>query len=160
MNNRPSFVVLMLRYFVTVFVITFLISLFWNRLSGKDMFPISIVFWVSVVLTLLFTGVGWAGVTLGSQVLLRDDPEFQKWKAKGGRPYWDSLGWPVNTATPIERETGLAEPDYTDFVPPASWRFQCPVCGSRCEKKIDICWACGYGRDGNSDAYHKRWPNG
>jgi hypothetical protein len=70
------------------------------------------------------------------------------------------IGWPVNTATPIERETGLAEPDYTDFVPPSDWRYQCPVCGSRVEKQIDVCWRCGYGRDGDSTAYHQRWGNG
>ena len=160
MSNRPSVVVLLFRYFVTVFVIIFLVSIFWNGLSGTNMFPFSAVIGVSAVLTVLFNVVGWVVVTGGSKVLLNNDPNFQKWKRMGGRPYWDSIGWPINTATPIERETGLAEPEYTDFVPPVGWRFQCPVCGSRCEKKIDICWACGYGRDGNSDAYHKRWPNG
>ena len=77
----------------------------------------------------------------------------------GGRPYWDSIGWPINTATPIERETGLAEPEYTDFVPPADWKYQCPVCGARVEKQIDVCWRCGYGRDGDSTAYQQRWGN-
>ena len=161
MSNRPSRIVLMFRMFCTLFVIVFLISLFWNTLSGRDMFPIAIVFWVSVVLTIWFTIAGWVGVTVGSQVLLKDDPAFQKWKDNGGRPFWDGgLGWPINTASDIERETGIAEPKYTDFVPPASWRYQCPVCGARVEKKIDTCWACGYGRDGNSDAYHQRFPNG
>lgn len=53
--------------------------------------------WVSVVLTLWFTLAGWVGVTVGSQVLLKDDPAFQKWKDNGGRPYWDGglspTGW-------------------------------------------------------------------
>ena len=104
MNSRPSVFVLMLRYFVTVFVLTFLISLFWNTLSGMNMFPFKVVIGVSMVLTVIFTGVGWVVVTLGSKAILRDDPEFQQWKAKGGRPYWDSLGWPINPIQPQDRE--------------------------------------------------------
>lgn len=160
MNDRPSVLVLLLRYFVTIFILTFLVSIFWNVLSDTNMFPFRAVISVSVVLTVLFTGVGWLVVTGGSEVLLNNDPDFQKWKKMGGRPYWDSIGWPINTATPIERETGLAEPDYTDFVPPADWRYQCPVCGARVEKQIDICWRCSYGANGDSTAYHQRWGNG
>ncbi len=160
MTDRPSIFVLIFRYFVTVFLIVFMISLFWNGLSGTNMFPFSAVVGVAVVLTFLFTGVGWVVVTGGSQVLLNKDPNFQRWKRMGGRPYWDSIGWPINTATHIERETGLAEPEYTDFVPPADWRYQCPVCGSRVEKQSDVCWRCGYGREGDSTAYHERWGDG
>ena len=106
MSNRPSVFVLMLRYFVTVFVLTFLVSLFWNTLSGMNMFPLAVAFWVAVVLTVIFTGVGWVVVTLGSKAIRRDDPEFQEWKAKGGRPYWDSLGWPINPNPPEDRDNG------------------------------------------------------
>lgn len=106
MNSRPSVFVLMLRYFVTVFVLTFLASLFWNTLSGANMFPFNVVIGVSVVLTAIFTGVGWVVVTLGSKAILRDDPEFQEWKAKGGRPYWDSLGWPITPNPPEDRDNG------------------------------------------------------
>ena len=160
MSNRPSVIMLLLRYFVTIFGIMLLVSMFFNGLSGMNMFSFRTVIGVSVVMTLLINVVGWLVVTGGSKVLLNNDPNFQKWKRMGGRPYWDSIGWPINTSTPIERETGLAEPEYTDFVPPANWRYQCPVCGSRCEKKIDICWACGYGRDGDSTAYYQRWGKG
>lgn len=160
MNDRPSVFVLLLRHFMTVFLIVFMISLFWNGLSGTNMFPFSAVIGVSLLLTALFSVVGWVVVTLGGEAILHNDPNFQKWKKMGGRPYWDSIGWPINTATPIERETGLAEPEYNDFVPPADWRYQCPVCGSRVEKQIDVCWRCGYGRDGDSTAYHERWGDG
>jgi hypothetical protein len=160
MNDRPSAIVLLFRYFMTVFAITFLASLFWNGLSGTNMFPFKVVIGVSAVLTFLFTGVGWVVVTGGSKVLLNNDPNFQRWKKTGGRPYWDSLGWPINTATPIERQTGLAEPEYTDFIPPADWCYQCPVCGARVEKQIDVCWRCSYGADGDSTAYHQRWGDG
>jgi hypothetical protein len=157
MTNRPSAIVLLLRYFATIFVFMLLVSMFFNGLSGTNMFPFRAVVGSSVLLTLLFNIVGWVVVTGGSKVLLNNNPNFQKWKQMGGRPYWDSIGWPINTSTPIERETGLAEPEYTDFVPPANWKYQCPVCGSRVEKQIDVCWQCGYGRDGDSTAYHQRW---
>jgi hypothetical protein len=160
MNDRPSAIVLLFRYFVTVFVIILAISLFWNTLSGTNMFPFGAVIGVSVVLTVLFNVVGWVVVTLGGEAILHNDPNFQKWKRMGGRPYWDSIGWPINTATPIERQTGLAEPEYTDFVPPTDWRYQCPVCGARVEKQIDVCWQCSYGANGDSTAYHQRWGNG
>lgn len=148
MTNRPSRTWLMFRMFGTIFVLVFLIWMFWNTLSGRDMFPIAIAFWVSVVLTVWFTIAGWVGVTAGSPELLRTDAEFTKRKQRGGRPYWDeALGWPINIATDMERETGIAEPKYTDCVPPASWRYQFPVGG-------------GYGRNGNSAANHQRFPNG
>ena len=160
MNARPSVFVLLFRYFITVFVITFLLSMFWNGLSGTNMFPFKAVIGVSVALTVLFNVVGWIINTVAGEALFGRNAEYQKWKKTGGRPYWDSLGWPINTATPIERQTGLAEPEYTDFVPPADWRYQCPVCGSRVEKQIDVCWNCNYGANGDSTAYHQRWGDG
>lgn len=44
-----------------------------------------------------------------------------------------------------EYRTAIAEPDYSSFVPPPHWRYQCPRCGARVEYKIDVCWNCGYG---------------
>ena len=104
MSNRPSVVVLMFRYFVTIFVIAFLISIFWNVLSGTIMFPFKVVIGVSLVLTVLFTGVGWIVVTLGGEAILHDDKEYQEWKAKGGRPYWDHIGWPINPTPPEDQD--------------------------------------------------------
>ncbi len=104
MSNRPSAIVLMFRYFMTVFVITFLISLFWNVLSGTNMFPFKAVIGVSVVLTVLFNCVGWIVVTLGGEAILRNNQEFHEWKRKGGRPYLDHLGWPINPTPPNDKE--------------------------------------------------------
>ena len=104
MTKRPSAIMLMFRYFVTVFVITFLVSLFWNVLSGSNMFPFSAVIGVSLVLTVLFNVVGWVVVTLGGEAILHNDQEFQEWKAKGGRPYLDHLGWPINPTPPNDKE--------------------------------------------------------
>jgi hypothetical protein len=104
MTNRPSVVVLMFRYFVTIFILMFLVSLFWNVLSGTNMFPFRAVIGVSVVLTVLFNIVGWVVVTLGGELILRNDNEYQEWKAKGGRPYLDHLGWPINPTPPEDQD--------------------------------------------------------
>ena len=104
MNSRPSVFVLMIRYFVTVFVLVFLVSIFWNTLSGTNMFPFRVVIGVSMVLTVIFNVVGWIVVTVGGEVILHDDQEFQDWKAKGGRPYLDHLGWPINPMPPNHKE--------------------------------------------------------
>jgi len=157
MNNRPSPLLLTLRFLGVAFVVCLMMAVFWNTLSGMIMFPFVAVVCVAVVLTVIFISVGWTTVTVGSEVLLKDDPEFQKWKAQGGRPYWDSLPTLINPATLIERQTGLAEPKYTDFVPPADWVYQCPVCGSRVKHKIDVCWSCSYGADGDGTAYYERF---
>lgn len=160
MNARPSVVVILFRYFVTVFVILFVISVFWNTLSGTNMFPIKAVIGSSLVLTVLFNIIGWVINTVAGELLFGRNVEYQKWKKLGGRPYWDSLGRPINPASQVERQTGLAEPEYTDFVPPADWCYQCPACGARVEKQIDVCWNCNYGADGDSTAYHERWGDG
>jgi hypothetical protein len=134
-----------------------MMAVFWNTLAGLVIFPFAAVVCVAVVLTAIFISVGWTTVTVGSEVLLKDDAEFQKWKASGGRPYWDSLPTLINPATPLERMTGLAEPEYTDFIPPSHWTFQCPKCGARVQKQIDTCWRCFYGVDGDSTAYYERF---
>jgi hypothetical protein len=50
------------------------------------------------------------------------------------------------------------EPRYTSFVPPSQWRFRCPVCGARVERRKGVCWNCNYGADGDSSAYY--WAMG
>ncbi len=105
MTNRPSRTRLLFRMFCTIFVLSFLISLFRNTISGMNMLPLKVVFWVSVVLTIWITAVGWTLVTAVSKVLMRNDADFEKWQQAGGRPYWDSLGWPINTEMEIEPES-------------------------------------------------------
>lgn len=97
MSKRPSILVLIARMFGFNFVGCLLISLFWNTLSGMNMFPFPVVICVSLVLTIIFVSIGWTTVTLGSEILLKDDPEFQQWRQDGGRPYWDSLPKPINS---------------------------------------------------------------
>jgi hypothetical protein len=157
-RSRPSRTWLMFRMFVIIFIIMNMVRLFWNTLSDRNMLPFNIVFWTSVVMTVWFTSLGWLGVTVGSKILLDNDPEFHEWKKKGGRPFWDGgLPWPINNSTPIERMTGLKEPKYTNFTPPENWRYQCPTCGSRVEKAVDVCWNCNYGANNDDTAYRERW---
>lgn len=106
MSNRPSAVALIARMFGVVFIIVFGISVVLNTLGGRNVFSIDVVFWVSVALTVTYLSVGWTVVTGGSKVLLKDDPEFQEWKKKGGRPYLDSLPWPIKPGSSDDRENG------------------------------------------------------
>jgi hypothetical protein len=140
MFNRPSRCWLMFRMYLTIFLILTGISLLTGFLGGRIMLTFDVIFFVALNLTLLITGVGWLAVNLGATILLADDPEFDEWRRAGGRPYWDSLPWPINPSSATERRTRLVEPEYTDFVPPVGWRFMCPVCGARVEKEIDVCW--------------------
>lgn len=104
MRNLPSAFVLIARMFAFNFIGSYLISLFWNGLSGRDMFPLAIVFWVAFTLTMIFMSIGWAVVTVGSEMLLKGDQEFQEWKEQGGRPYLDSMPWPIHPDASDDRE--------------------------------------------------------
>lgn len=106
MADRPSAVTLIARMFGIVFMIVFGISVVLNMLGGRNVFSVDVVFWVSVTLTAIYICVGWTVVTGGSHVLLRDDPEFQEWKEQGGRPYLDSLPWPIHSDSPDDRKNG------------------------------------------------------
>lgn len=63
----------------------------------------------------------------------------------GWHPFWDRLPMIFNPDSELIRDGGIQEPHYTGFVPPASYRFQCPKCGSRVQHQVDVCWNCGYG---------------
>jgi hypothetical protein len=71
-------------------------------------------------------------------------------------PVWDRLaerGWGL---PPREQIPLLPpEPSYISFVPPRHWRFRCPVCGARVEHRLDVCWNCGYGADGDTTAFFR-----
>ena len=155
--NRQSPLVMVARTLGLTFGIMLLIGAFFNVLSGVRMFALVPMFFAAVLLTVIMVVIGWVVVTVGTNILHSSDPQYQDWKKKGGKIYWDSLPWPINSASAVERRTGLAEPKYTNFVPPISWVCQCPVCGARVAKPVDVCWNCNYGADGDSTAYVQRW---
>ena len=107
-NGRSSAIMLAARMFVCVLVISVGCSLFWNGLSGRDMFPIGVAVLVAVVVTAFLLLIGFVVVTIGGNLLLGGDPKFQQWKAQGGRPYFDSLPPPINMDSAEKR--GFVEP--------------------------------------------------
>ena len=162
--KKPHPVVLMARIFGVYFILTFFLSMFWNILSwiaaGTTMFPFGAVIGVSIVMTIITVCTGWTFSTVGGELLMGRDPAYRKWKEKGGRPYWDFIGWPITSPpkpAPIQELTGQPEPTYTNFVPPDDWRYQCPACGARVQHQVDVCWNCNYGADGDSTAYYQRY---
>jgi hypothetical protein len=105
-NGRTSAVALIARMFLFVLVISVGSALFWNGLSGRDMYPIGVAIIVAVLVTAFLLLIGFVVVTLGGNALLGNDPEYQRWKAQGGRPYFDSLPPPINMDSPETRSFG------------------------------------------------------
>ena len=60
------------------------------------------------------------------------DPDYRKFRANGGHPYWSLLPPPINTDSLAVR-AGRIRRARTDFVPPSEWLIQCPKCGARNE---------------------------
>jgi hypothetical protein len=158
MSRTPRFVIF-LRACVLVFVIFMLLAWLWNWATGTRFWtPLEMA--VSAVLTVLFFGgFAWLVTNIGMALLYRNDPEYRAYRRSGGDPYFDSLPSPINPDSDLTRQTGLQEPEYESFVPPRHWKFQCPRCGARVEHRIDVCWRCFYGADGDSSDYLARWGN-
>ena len=87
------------------------------------------------------------------------DPNYHNVRKAGWHPIWD--GGSFNFDSQIIKDGGFEEPEYTGFVPPEDWRFQCPVCGARQQTDFGVCWypGCNYGADGDDTAYYGRWGN-
>ncbi len=153
---RTSKTAIFIRATVIVFVIYLMMAWAWNSMTNTN-------FWkpwemgISAVLTvLLFGGFAWAFVRVGMALMYGRSSQYHAYRQSGGDPYFDSLPSPLNPDSRQVRETGMAEPR-TSFIPPASWKYQCPVCGARVQHRIDVCWNCNYGSDGNSSAYFERF---
>jgi hypothetical protein len=142
---------------IIVFVIFMLISKAWNWATETNFWtPLEMA--ISTVLTVVFFGgFCWMIVNVTMGIFYGRDAQYQRYRRGGGDPYFDSLPPPINPDSEITRETGLKEPQHGSFVPPRHWRFQCPRCGSRVEHRIDVCWNCRYGEDGDSSDYYRRW---
>lgn len=107
-SGRSSTLTIIVRLFLFVLVLTVGSSLFWNGMSCRDMLPLGVSVVVAVVVTAFLLLIGFVVVTLGGNALLGNDPIYQKWKAQGGRPYFDSLPPPINTDSAEKR--GFVEP--------------------------------------------------
>ena len=85
------------------------------------------------------------------------DPNYYSVRRAGWHPFWDVTAF--NFDSELIKDGGFEEPEYTGFVPPTHWRFQCPVCGARQQTNFGVCWypGCNYGADGDDTAYYERW---
>lgn len=89
----------------------------------------------------LFSGI----CRLFGALFLRNDPDYQEFRRRGGDPYFDlTLPEGVNNDSLAVRWGGRPEPQ-TDFVPPQSWLWQCNNCGARNQEPQGACWHCGNG---------------
>ncbi len=107
----------------------------WSRWWFPLLLALVLVFRVGLISYCIDTFIYW--------LMYNGDPSYQEARQNGWHPFWDNIPSPIN-------------PD-NGFVPPASWQFCCPVCNSRVEKAVDICWNCGYGSNGDSTAYYNRY---
>ena len=122
------------------------------------LFGVSWHFWYLLAHATVWVTVFWQLVTHGVAhhfLYPFADPNYHAVREAGWHPFWDVTAF--NTDSELIRDGGFEEPVYTGFVPPADWRFQCPVCGARQPTDFGVCWACGYGADGDDTAYYRRW---
>ncbi|MCD0459534.1 hypothetical protein [Roseiconus lacunae] len=127
-----------LRACVIVFGIYIALAWIWNSMTGTK-FWTPIEMGISAVLTVaFFGGIAWLLTNIGMAVLCGRNPEYQQYRKDGGDPFFDSL---PSAVTGGQKEL----------------RFECPVCSSPVQNRIDVCGRCGYGADGDSTAYFERY---
>ena len=81
----------------------------------------------------------WLFVNLGTDLLFQRDRAYQDYRKNGGSPFWDNFL--AGDELPTYR-LPYPEPDYSNFVPPRNWRYQCLCCHARVEGVQDCCWNC------------------
>lgn len=153
---RTSKFAIFVRAVAIVFVIYMLLAWAWNSVTLSNTFTAVEMFISALLTVVLFGGFAWLMTNLGMAVLFGKNSEYKRMKNNGFDPYFDSIPWPLNSDSKITRETGIQEPN-TNFVPPDDWRFQCPSCGARVKQRIDVCWNCNYGADGDSSIYLQKF---
>lgn len=153
---RTSKTAIFIRATLIVFVIYMVMATMWNSITNTNFWKPSEMAISAVLTVLLFGGFAWAFVRLGMGLIYGRSQQYHAYRRGGGDPYFDSLPWPFNPDSRQVRETGMAEPN-TAFRPPASWKFQCPVCGAKQPSRVCVCWNCDYGADSDSTAYFQQF---
>jgi len=116
---------------------------FWYMLSHATMWVI--VFWQMVIHTIAH-----------HLIYPYVDLNYYSVRKAGWHPFWDTTVY--NWDSELIRDGGFEEPEYTDFVPPKHFRFQCPRCLARVEHSYGVCWNCSYGScPGDEKEYYERW---
>ena len=82
----------------------------------------------------------WLIANVGTDLLYKHDQGYQDYRKNGGSPFWDNfLGENGQTTYRLPNP----EPEYADFVPPRTWKYQCLNCKARVEGLHKCCWNCG-----------------
>ena len=147
MNQRTPKTEVAVRSFIVVLVISLILGGLWNMATETAFWSFGALALGSLFIVGGFGLFGWLIVNVGTRLFCGRDPEFQNYLKSGGDPYFDTLPPPLNPDSRTTRETGLAEPR-TEFEPPRSWTFQCPLCGAKQPSRLCVCWnpECRYGQ--------------
>lgn len=98
--NKESKIGIVFRIFLFYATLLFVFSIFWNVLvravGGSAYFPFAVVCTVATILTMITVVFQSIFVTIFAEIFLGKNESYKQWKASGGRPYWDKIGWPAN----------------------------------------------------------------
>lgn len=99
----------------------------------------TLILWGSIALVMSVAG--WIiGIYYGN--FCPHDTNWWAFTYSGGSVWWDATcPWPINPDCQAVRDGGLPEPK-TSWVPPPSYKFQCPFCGARNLEQYCVCWNC------------------
>ncbi len=81
----------------------------------------------------------WLLTNVGTDLLYGKQQGYQDYRKNGGSPFWDNFLFNETEHFVLPRP----EPEYEDFVPAGSWRYQCNSCNARVESDLNPCWNCG-----------------
>ena len=137
-RHRTSRALMTARVGLTTWMVIFLVCLF------AGLAPTIAMMAIVLGTIAVFMFVASVFVRIGGHLLYGSDPEYRRWIAEGGDPYFDILPPPFNRDSLAVRAGGQPEPA-TDFIPPDGWMFQCGSCGARNPDEAPVCWHCGAG---------------
>ncbi len=124
-----------------------------------QLFGISWLMWYMLSHALVWTILFWqmvVGFFAHHFVYPYVDHNYATIRKAGWHPYWDTTAF--NHDSELIKDGGFAEPEYTGFIPPKHFRYQCPRCLVRVEHSFGVCWNCSYGsRPGDEKEYYQRW---
>lgn len=156
--HRTPISVILARIFGGIWILCFVLLNTWDDASGSQYWTFWRISGCALTATVVIVAWYWF-LSWRETQMVKDDPQYLRWKATGGHYFFDSLPRVVNPDSDFIRQGGIPEPDYTGFAPPSHWQYQCPVCGARVQFAVDVCWNCSYGADGDWTAYFERWGN-
>ena len=153
---RTSKFKICIRATLIVFLIYMALAWAWNSITNTNFWTPLEMFISAVLSVVIFGGLLGLVVRLVAGLIYGRDPDYRQWLDDGGDPFFAVLPWPFHPDSQLTRETGIQEPS-TSVVPPADWQYQCPSCGARVQRRIDVCWNCSYGSNGDSTVYFERY---